>query len=573
MERNAMIDHENGTERTFSKIDANGLARDNGPGAVKRKTLQLQENAKRSRNVNPASETDSRADLGDQTEEVESTNTTNTTNADSGWNAPIPLDFCGRLPLFPTSAMTGWVGEMVNAVSVATQTPPDLAGGLALAVVALSCAKKHIVSLSQDWKEPLNLYTVTTLDSGNRKSSVFNLMTAPIEAWEQMESTNFKPKIASARATQEITEQRLKECKAIAAKEQDSLKRAKYISDAEDLAIALADIQIPHAPQLFCDDATPEAIGHLLHEQGGRMAVLSSEGDIYEIMAGRYSEKANIGVFLKGHAGDTLRVDRIGRPPEYVPSPALTIGLCVQSEVIQGLSQKPGFRGRGLLGRFLYSLPKSTLGSRELDPPPIPARVLHAYSQNLSVLLSKPWDKNENDEPCPIFLRLSPEANEIFNSLRRTWEPKLGAGGELAGITDWASKLPGAIARIAGGLQLSQDPLSTLVSGETMAAAIQIGEYYTAHAVAAFCLMGADPSTETAKRILGWIERKGCPHFQRRDLQQDLRIKSADQTPALNLLTEHEYIRPIESNHFGSGRKPLGPNSFNVNPRIRAVVR
>jgi replicative DNA helicase len=37
-------------------------------------------------------------------------------------------------------------------------------------------------------------------------------------------------------------------------------------------------------------------------------------------MAGRYNQQVgpNLGVYLKGHAGDLLRVDRRGRPPEYV---------------------------------------------------------------------------------------------------------------------------------------------------------------------------------------------------------------------------------------------------------------
>ena len=71
-------------------------------------------------------------------------------------------------------------------------------------------------------------------------------------------------------------------------------------------------------------------------------------------------------VFLRGHAGDDLRVDRVNRPPEHVERPALTMAVVVQPEVIAGLASKPGFRGRGLLGRILFSLPFSLIGYREL---------------------------------------------------------------------------------------------------------------------------------------------------------------------------------------------------------------
>ena len=40
-------------------------------------------------------------------------------------------------------------------------------------------------------------------------------------------------------------------------------------------------------------------------------------------MAGRYNQAAgpNLGVYLKGHAGDLLKVDRRGRPPNTSSGP------------------------------------------------------------------------------------------------------------------------------------------------------------------------------------------------------------------------------------------------------------
>ena len=96
---------------------------------------------------------------------------------------------------------------------------------------------------------------------------------------------------------------------------------------------------------------------------------------MFDQMAGRYNQAAgpNLGVYLKGHAGDLLKVDRRGRPPEYVERPCLTIGLAVQPEVLRGLAGRPGFGGRGLLARFLYSLPaepgRPPPGRRPTRPP------------------------------------------------------------------------------------------------------------------------------------------------------------------------------------------------------------
>ena len=114
---------------------------------------------------------------------------------------------------------------------------------------------------------------------------------------------------------------------------------------------------MPAKPRLLADDATPEIIASLLAEQGGRLSVMSAEGGIFDIIAGRYSGTPNMEVFLKGHAGDRLRVNRQGRE-EYIESPALTMGLTVQPVVLEDIGRIKGAGGRGLLARFLYSLPE-----------------------------------------------------------------------------------------------------------------------------------------------------------------------------------------------------------------------
>src|SRR4030095_11059617 len=120
----------------------------------------------------------------------------------------------------------------------------------------------------------------------------------------------------------------------------------------------------------------------------GRIALLSPEGDVFDQMAGRYNQAAgpNLGVYLKGHAGDLLKVDRRGRPPEFVERPCLTIGLAVQPEVLRGVAGGPGCSGRGLLARFLYSLPESLVGRRQAGAPPVPPAVADRYALELQPL-------------------------------------------------------------------------------------------------------------------------------------------------------------------------------------------
>ncbi len=103
----------------------------------------------------------------------------------------------------------------------------------------------------------------------------------------------------------------------------DRLTREEALASAADAAVEAVQIVVPPLPpRLIADDVTTEAAASLLAEQGGRLAVLSAEGGIFSTLAGRYSGGVpSLEVFLKGHAGDLLRVDRKGRPAEHVSAP------------------------------------------------------------------------------------------------------------------------------------------------------------------------------------------------------------------------------------------------------------
>lgn len=56
------------------------------------------------------------------------------------WDEPVPLNPRRELPVFPVHALPDWLSGMVAGVAEETQTPVDLAGCLALAVLATAAA-------------------------------------------------------------------------------------------------------------------------------------------------------------------------------------------------------------------------------------------------------------------------------------------------------------------------------------------------------------------------------------------------------------------------------------------------
>src|SRR3954454_18538968 len=180
------------------------------------------------------------------------------------------------------------------------------------------------------------------------------------------------------------------------------------------------------------------------------MAVISAEGGLWGVLSGRYSEVPNLDPFLKGHAGDSCRVDRKGRPAELIDRPALTIVQAVQPGVLEATVRNRRFRETGMLARFLYSLPESNLGRREIGAPSVPAEVAADYAAHVKKLAEEMHGWQD-----PAILRLDADASKFLVGLEREVEPRLGPDGSLAPIVEWASKWVGAIIRIAGLLHLA----------------------------------------------------------------------------------------------------------------------
>ena len=261
------------------------------------------------------------------------------------WEPPIPFNE-RDLPQFPAEIFSGWLRDFVKAEAEATQTPLDLAGMLALAVCAAAVAKKVVITPRSGWIEPLNLFTITALPPASRKSAVFADISEQLIEYEEELTSQITPEIEEAKTRRKILEGSLNQAQSEASKAK-GLKREELTREAAELSRQLAQSDIPSLPRLVVDDCSPERLAGLLQEQDGKIAILAAEGDTFDIMGGRYnSGSPNLGVYLRGHAGDTLRVDRVGRPAEYVKNPALTLGLAVQPDVLRGLIHKPRFRGR-----------------------------------------------------------------------------------------------------------------------------------------------------------------------------------------------------------------------------------
>ncbi|PRY13597.1 DUF3987 domain-containing protein [Kineococcus rhizosphaerae] len=472
--------------------------------------------------------------------------------------APTPLTKAPTLPDFPTNALPAWVADMVTTLAEATQTDPGMSGPLALGALGAAAGGRVEVEVRPGWVEPTNLFVAVASAPGTRKSAVFRELFAPIQRAEADLLAEARPAMLERQTERDVADRAAELARKKAGAELDRTRREELLAEAIAAADHAASVSVPPLPRLLADDVTPEAAASLLAECGGRLAIVSAEAGIFDTLAGRYSTVPNLDVALKGHAGDTLRVDRRGRPPEYVEHPALTMVLAVQPSVLRGIGGNGTFAGRGLLARFLYALPPNRVGFRRVAPDPVPDDVRRQYAENLGATARLLAHRGE-----VVVLRLGDAAEAIFRAEEERLEPLLGPAGRLGGIAEWGSKLMGAIARIAALLHLAgPGPVADgVINAETMKDAVAIGRYFTAHALATFEAMGADASLDDARHVLQHLRRRSVEAFTVRALLTDLgrgRFPTVEKlTEALTTLDDLGWITRLPAPpRTGRGRPP-----------------
>lgn len=478
------------------------------------------------------------------------------------WELPIPLEAHTELPSFPLEALPSWWREWVEAEAQATQTPVDMAAMLALAVVATACQRLLIVRVRKGWTEPPCLYISIALPPGSRKSAVARDAREPLDTYEREQADRLAPEIARSQDVLAAAQKRHERAIAQAAKADGPTRSSAEANvRAARAELTAADDEMIVAPQLSCADCTQEALARLLSRNGECISLLDAEGcGPLAIMCGRYTDgSAAIDLYLRAHVGDLYRCDRVGREPIILRRPVLTIAVTMQPEVLRQLGERREMRGLGLLARFLWVTPQSTVGRRVSRPKLMPEHVRVAYAQYVRALLElRRAGANE-----PHVVQLSAAADDVIAAWSDRLEPRLGAGGDLEHVADWAGKLGGTIVRIAGVLHAAEHgecPWGIEISAETVRRAIRVGEYLLPHALAALSQMGVDPAVTDARYVLEWLLARDLRTIARRDLWHAMRgryPRSEMIAPALAVLLEHGWIRIYEPRAArGPGRPP-----------------
>jgi hypothetical protein len=172
------------------------------------------------------------------------------------------------------------------------------------------------------------------------------------------------------------------------------------------------------------------------------------------------------------------------------------------------------------------------------------------------------------------------EAQAALLGWERAHEARLGADGDLVGLTSYGSKLASRLCRIAALFHAAEhrrEPWAHPLTLDTMAAALTLAPYFIAHAQALAFDLEASPDAKLARKALDWIRRERRTTFSRRDLHRAIHRNGAarDLDAPLEDLRERFFIRPLHASDNDRDRaagRPQGP-VFEVNPRTHAEGR
>ena len=452
-----------------------------------------------------------------------------------------------KLPVFNLELLPCKVRGFSKALCESLQVSPGMVAPAVVSVSALGIQKKFIVRPLPGWDEPPNLYIAVVQEPSERKSPTMKEVLVPVYEYEAEENERLAPEIATYKAKKEVLENRIRNTINSLSKSGKKKGDEKYLDmgDLDTFQNELNQLEEVAPVRLAVDDVTMEVLGKLLEQNKERIGIMSTEGGIFNILAGRYSDKTVIDIVLKAYSGDRFSQDRLGRKGQTLNSPLITMLLYVQPIIIKEVMENSEFVGRGLNARFLYSIPPSTIGKRRYRVMKIPDTERMEYIGVMKRLFAIPVPDK------PKIIELDEEADRLAESFFYEIEKEMGdASPEFKA---WIGKLHGTTMRIALSLhclEYIEESGEHKISGETMKNAIEMGRYFKAHAEAAYNIMGLmdSPEVRDAKYLMKRIDSTGLMEIKFRDLYQMCKDRKGMDTrdgmiPGMNCLIEHGFIR------------------------------
>jgi hypothetical protein len=418
-----------------------------------------------------------------------------------------PFEQSEALPPFPSSALPPAACEFVCAATETVQAPVDMVGACVLGMLEIACRGRFPVRLPNGHIERPCLYVAPIAPPSERKSGVIDVVARPLIDYEIEYNREHNGEVGQSQSELRLLQGRIASAEQTAIKTKDAEARRIAGLELQGLNTELAEFEPIEPLRLYGADVTPEKLAAMLRTQRGTFALVSAEGGGLFENIGRYNDRGGLEIYLSGYSGDRVCVDRKGSASIVVDRPALNMIAPCQPSVIADLFSDRQKSGRGLLSRILFVKCPSRVGGRSATSVPLNERIAADY-RNLCFNMLAAQNNGNNGN-----LEFDKGGFDVYRSFFDEIEPQLTPDiGELSFMADWAGKLPGQMARLAGlihciaAFERGNNPHDTQINAEETRAAVELARYFLAHAKAVYAEQAEPESVSNARYLWGKIK-------------------------------------------------------------------
>ena len=451
---------------------------------------------------------------------------------------------------FPFDALGTTMAAACVMIQSAVKAPDGIIAQSVLGAVNL--AIQGLANVIIDGRVfPLSLFLLSIAGTGERKSAVDSVALAK---HREIEKENIS-KLASEQGVYEINSATYEHEKNIL------IKDKKKSLEEKQIHIKQLQAQQPIEPldqTILVTDFTFEGLFKLFQIGVPGKGLFADEGG--QVTGGHGMKSESILATAAGLSKfwDGSRVDRIRvvDGSSHLYGRRLSVHLMMQENVGLGFYTNDILTDQGLISRFLVVWPTSTVGSRtyssvsvkDTDP-------LISFYYKIGEVMGKNLQYKEdsnNQELDPPLLPLSPEAKQKWEQCYNSIEIQSAKKQPLAPIRGLANKAAEHAARIAGTIQLFEEPGSTEIKAEAMQCGITAIEWYLDEALRIAGSFSPESYLLRAKEVLRWIHDNKLEVVPLPDIYQFSPVRSALQArKVVEVLIAHNHL-------LGPFRSPEG---------------
>lgn len=385
---------------------------------------------------------------------------------------PITANHEAQSP-YPVDALGSVLAPAVKALAEGVQVPLSLAAQSVLSAAAFA-AQPHADVIVSGRRVPISLFMLSVAESGDRKSAVDKFATLPARERQDRLREDYREQRQWYRNEKIAYDEA---CKHVLATNKSAPRdELKELLNAVGL-----DPQPPKEPRILSSEPTAEGLQKAFARGWKSQGLFSDEGGSFfgggAMADSKLKTIALLSQFWGGDQSDRTRATE--GESLTINNPRLSAHLMIQPVVANKVLNDPEMLGQGFLARFLIAAPESLAGTRFYKDINLSINAdIKRFQSRLTDLFEMDQPEDEYGNLSPRELALSNEAHMEYTETYDAIEKEIGRLGSFRDIKATGSKAAEQALRIAGVLALVENPLATIISGETMRRAADLSAWY-----------------------------------------------------------------------------------------------